>query len=319
MRTATLDVRDLLSILDFAIVEKRLKAMPGVSDVSMNAGSYTASVTLDDRVTDTRALAAEIEACGFHCRGELAPRHLCAPDSEIVPTLASAGHDDHAGHDARPAPSHDAMAHEMGHGAGMGMQDMVRDMRNRFLVSLVFTLPILAMDPMGLAEPFFEPPFGLSMNVTMFLFASAAILYPVWPFLVSAWRALRTSRGSVLYLRPEARHGGEVLVLARDVLDESAGADDLLQAAAQLAAASGRPLVLLLHDGDDERRQRAEDVLARRATGVTRRVREVTAAGPLREVVRGAILVVSPAALAGLHASGRIDEEPGCSVLLVQA
>ena len=138
-------------------------------------------------------------------------------------------------------------------------------------------------------------------------------------FGAAAWRALRTSRGSVLYLRPEARHGGEVLVLARDVLDESAGADDLLQAAAQLAAASGRPLVLLLHDGDDERRQRAEDVLARRATGVTRRVREVTAAGPLREVVRGAILVVSPAALAGLHASGRIDEEPGCSVLLVQA
>jgi Cu2+-exporting ATPase len=29
------------------------------------------------------------------------------------------------------------------------------------------------------------------MNVTMFVLASAAILYPVWPFVVSAWRALR--------------------------------------------------------------------------------------------------------------------------------
>ncbi len=30
------------------------------------------------------------------------------------------------------------------------MQDMVRDMRNRFFVCLVFTLPIFAMEPKGL-------------------------------------------------------------------------------------------------------------------------------------------------------------------------
>ena len=216
MKTATLEVGDLLSILDFVAVEKRLKAMPGVASVSMNAGSSTASITFDDKVTDATALASEIEACGFHCRGETAPRHVCAPNSTIVPvpgaaTAAHAGHGehrmhqgmDHAAHeghgpavhppsDQKPAaPAHDAMAHEMGHGAGMDMQEMVKDMRNRFLISLVFTLPILAMDPMGLSAPLFEPPFGLSMNVTMFLFASAAILYPVWPFLVSAWRALR--------------------------------------------------------------------------------------------------------------------------------
>ncbi len=219
MKTATLEVGDLLSILDFVAVEKRLKAMPGVTSVSMNAGSSTASITFDNRVTDATALAGEIEACGFHCRGETAPRHVCAPDSTIVPvsgagTAAHAGHEehrmhqgmDHAGREghgpavhpptdqkapAKSAPAHDAMAHEMGHGAGMDMQDMVKDMRNRFLISLVFTLPILAMDPMGLSAPLFEPPFGLSMNVTMFLFASAAIIYPVWPFLVSAWRALR--------------------------------------------------------------------------------------------------------------------------------
>jgi Cu2+-exporting ATPase len=73
----------------------------------------------------------------------------------------------------------------------MDMQDMVRDMRNRFLVSLVFTLPIFAMEPMGMGEPWLLPPFGLSEELAMFFLASAAILYPVWPFLVSAWRALR--------------------------------------------------------------------------------------------------------------------------------
>jgi Cu2+-exporting ATPase len=82
-------------------------------------------------------------------------------------------------------------AHEMGHGAGMDMQAMVRDMRNRFLVSLVFTIPIFAMAPMGLAEPLLRPPFGLSEDVTMFFLASAGILYPVWPFVVAAVRALK--------------------------------------------------------------------------------------------------------------------------------
>ena len=38
------------------------------------------------------------------------------------------------------ASPHDAMGHG-GHGA-MSMADMVRDMRNRFLVALVFTIPI---------------------------------------------------------------------------------------------------------------------------------------------------------------------------------
>ena len=35
------------------------------------------------------------------------------------------------------------------------------------------------------------PPFGLELNLWLFFFASAAILYPSWPFFVSAWRALR--------------------------------------------------------------------------------------------------------------------------------
>jgi Cu2+-exporting ATPase len=72
----------------------------------------------------------------------------------------------------------------------MDMQDMVRDMRNRFLISLVFTIPIFAMAPMGMGEPWIRPPFGLSENVAMFILASAAILYPVWPFVIAAWRAL---------------------------------------------------------------------------------------------------------------------------------
>jgi Cu2+-exporting ATPase len=73
----------------------------------------------------------------------------------------------------------------------MDMQDMVRDMRNRFLISLIFTIPIFGMAPMGLGESWIRPPFGLSEDTAMFILASAAILYPAWPFVAAAWRALR--------------------------------------------------------------------------------------------------------------------------------
>ncbi|MEX0861094.1 MAG: heavy metal-associated domain-containing protein [Cucumibacter sp.] len=192
MKTVTLEVSDLLSILDFTAVEKRLAALPGVDKVAMNAGSNTASIQFDERLTGPERLAAEIEACGFHCRGETVPRHLCIPGSTTVPpgdarAPSHAGHKGHAaaspaGHEghmrasngaipaaaAKAAPAHDSMAHEMGHGAGMDMQGMVKDMRNRFLVSLVFTLPIFAKEPMGLGAPWLRPPYGLSEDLAMF-------------------------------------------------------------------------------------------------------------------------------------------------------
>jgi Cu2+-exporting ATPase len=86
--------------------------------------------------------------------------------------------------------SHD-MAHEMGHGAGMDMQGMVRDMRNRFWISLVFSVPIFLYSPMGMSFISLKPPFGMELNLFLFFLASAAIIYPAWPFVVGAVRALR--------------------------------------------------------------------------------------------------------------------------------
>ncbi|OYW96959.1 MAG: ATPase P, partial [Rhizobiales bacterium 32-66-8] len=195
MNKTTFDVGSLTSILDFAAVEKRLSALPGVASVSMNAASTTATIAFDDAKTRVDAIARDIEACGFHCRGEIVPRHLCSPDSIVVPpghprAPSAPAADQHGGHTAmtQPAtdskgkaastPSHDAMAQEMGHGSGGDMQSMVKDMRNRFLISAVFSIPIFLLEPMGLGEPLVRPPFGMSMNLSMFLLASAAILYP---------------------------------------------------------------------------------------------------------------------------------------------
>lgn len=96
---------------------------------------------------------------------------------------------DEAGHGG----GHEAMAHEMGHGAGMSMDSMVRDMRNRFLVSLVFAIPVFLYSPLSTQLLGFQPPlpFGLSNEVFSFLLATPPVLYGGWVFYIGAWRALR--------------------------------------------------------------------------------------------------------------------------------
>ena len=218
MRTVTVDVGGMLSMLDYQAVEKQLGRMAGVRRVAVSIASNSATVEYDETATNPGALEEKIVACGFRCTGEIMPKHLCEPHSEhgahaghpapgmpdasVVTTAAPAavhGHHGHvalaprgtaSGESAAMPMSHD-MAHEMGHGAGMDMQGMVRDMRNRFWISLVFTIPIFLFSPMGFDFIRLTPPFGLDLNLALFFLASAAILYPVWPFIIAAVRALR--------------------------------------------------------------------------------------------------------------------------------
>ena len=208
MRTTTLEVRGLFEELDHLGVEKQLSQEAGVRRATANPASGSVTIEYDEIVTDPAKLQAEVQACGFHCRGLALPSHVCSAQTAAAqPSRLSAGTDpraggrDHAGHgagDHRPMPGEagapstapDEMAHEMGHGAGMDMGAMARDMRNRFIVALLFTLPIFALAPMGMT-PLIEPPFVWDLDFTLFLLASGAVLYPVWPFAVAAWRALR--------------------------------------------------------------------------------------------------------------------------------
>jgi Cu2+-exporting ATPase len=118
-----------------------------------------------------------------------------AANSKAAPAASAGGghtgHEGHKGHAAsgtQPAMSAD-MAHEMGHD-GTDLHAMVNDMRNRFWICLIFAVPIFIYSPMGLFSPP-APPFGIDLGVWLFGFATLAIVYPSWPFFVSAWRALK--------------------------------------------------------------------------------------------------------------------------------
>ncbi len=110
------------------------------------------------------------------------------------PHHAGAQHKEHSVPDGTASPVSSDMASEMGHGGNMDLPAMVRDMRNRFWICLVFAVPIFIYSPMGNLFPPPAPPFGLPLNQWLFGLASAAVLYPSWPFFVAAWRALLTGK-----------------------------------------------------------------------------------------------------------------------------
>jgi Cu2+-exporting ATPase len=183
MEIVNLEVKGLFEGVDHLGVEKRIGALPGVHRAEANPASGSVSVHFDPSVTSEAALREEVRDCGYHCRGEMVPTHVCR-FAEADPHAA------HAKHAAQPGAK-DEMAHEMGHGAGMDMAGMVRDMRRRFFVCLAFSLVLFIWAPMGLPMPVPVPPFGLELDQWLFVLASGAVIWPSWPFFVAAWRALR--------------------------------------------------------------------------------------------------------------------------------
>ncbi|OYW55431.1 MAG: copper-translocating P-type ATPase [Hyphomicrobium sp. 32-62-53] len=223
MKSINLQVGELLSPLGASGVEKQLRRLGGVTEVSVNQVSGSATVTYDEAKIVPATIEKAIERCGHHCGGELAPLHLCESGSPPLrdTTVANKAESQHSEHDhsamrhegssvkdtrvgASEHPGNamqmDDMSHEMGHGAGMDMQEMVRDMRNRFFIALGFTVPIFFLSPMGMDSIKISPPFGLRLDLVLFVLASAAILYPVWPFVVAAYRALKNGVANMAVL-----------------------------------------------------------------------------------------------------------------------
>ena len=203
MTTSTLDVGDLFSVLGAQGIEKQLRRIAGVGRVSVNPVSGSTTVAYDPAKTSLAKIKAAIKECGFHCAGEALPKHICedhamAHDTGVSNTKPTDAKAEHKAHSS--GENSDAMAQEMGHGAGMDMQAMARDMRNRFWIALGFTVPIFFLSPMGMDSIKIEPPFGLRLDLVLFILASGAILYPVWPFVVAAYRAIRSGVANMAVL-----------------------------------------------------------------------------------------------------------------------
>ena len=226
--TAVLHTGGLQFMSEKAVLEKALKARPGVLSVEANPVAQTATVRYDPHQTSLAELKKWVEECGYHCAGKSVPGHICSPMDEasstsranepsranpISATAGAAGiRAAHAGDDTAgisqspaakedsPTPStHQAMvmapSEAMGHGgqAGMSMAAMVRDMRNRFLVAVLLSIPILLWSQIGRKVLGFEvpAPLGLRDDVFQLILSLPVIFYSAWIFFDGAVRALR--------------------------------------------------------------------------------------------------------------------------------
>ncbi len=186
--TAVLHVGGLHYASEKAVVERVLGARPGVLAVAANPVAQTATVSFDPALTSVEDLRAWVQECGYHCAGQSVPGHICDPLAQPAAAGAAAEHD-HA------AMERAEQAHGHGHGghAGMSMDAMARDMRNRFLVALVFTIPIVAWSMVGtnIFGTELATPFGLDREVWQLLLSLPVVFYASSIFFTGAVAALR--------------------------------------------------------------------------------------------------------------------------------
>ena len=226
--TTTLHVGGLHYASEKAVVERALARRPGVLDVDANPVAQTATVTFDPEVTSVEELSRWVEECGYHCAGRSVPGHVCDP-------LAEEGGDG-APHDHAAAERADD-AHGHGHGghAGMSMEAMVRDMRNRFLVAALFALPIALWSPLGDSLFGSTPPtpFGLSDELWQFVLSLPVVFYSSAIFFRGAYVALRARTLDMMVLVAVAIGTGWIYSVAATFWIEG---DVFYEAAAFLAA-----------------------------------------------------------------------------------
>jgi P-type Cu2+ transporter len=192
-QTTVLHVGGLHYASEKQVVEQVLGHRPGVLSVDANPVAQTATVAYDPAVTSVATLRAWVRDCGYHCAGQSAPGHVCDP--LVAP--------DHGPHDHEAAErADDADGHGHGGHAGMSMAGMVADMRNRFVVSLIFTVPIVLWSGVGsgLIGSELATPFGLGRNWWLLLLSLPVVLYSSSIFFTGAGRALRAQTLDMMVL-----------------------------------------------------------------------------------------------------------------------
>ena len=286
-QTVVLEVAGVHWASEKATVERVLRRRPGVLGVEANPVGQTATVTYDPTRTSVADLAAWIRDCGYHCAGQSVPQHLCDPTVERRPH----GADDQQEHASRTPQ--EAMGHG-GHHAGMSMDDMVRDMRNRFLLAALLSIPILLWSPIGRQVFGFtaSTPFGLRDDVFSLILSLPVIFYSAWIFFDGAWRALRARTLDMMVLVAVAVGAGWLYSL---VITLTGGGEVFYEAATVLTA-----FVLLGHWFEMRARGGANDAirtlleLAPPRAVVIRDGQPVEV--PTADVVVGDLLLIRPGA-----------------------
>ncbi len=180
---------------------KGLGKLAPIRSVEASYVTQTVTITYDDTRLTEAQLRKLVEDCCFAC-GE--PLSIGTRPSAIAEQGAHAPGAGRPGQVAPPMPMEQgpaAAGHAMADMGGMGhdmsdpalAREMEADMRRRFFVSLVLTIPIILYSSLGttLFHLRLPTPFGVSPNWILLVLSTPVVWWCGWIFHFGAWRALR--------------------------------------------------------------------------------------------------------------------------------
>ena len=318
-QTAVMEVSGVHWASSKSVSESALSRRPGVLSVETNPVAQTANVTFDPEQTSIAELTRWVRECGYHCGGQSVPEHICdpmiedqtghgphsghrtaalkepaAPGRTDTPVQeAKIQHGDHAAHGkAAVRDAQEVMGHGGHGGHGMSMESMIRDMRNRFLVAALLSVPVTLFSPIGRDVLGFTAPapLGLRDDVFSLILTLPVMFYSAWIFFDGAWRALKARTLDMMVLVAVAVGAGWLYSF---VVTLTGGGEVFYEAATVLAT-----FVLLGHWFEMRARGGANDAirtLLELAPSMALVVRDgETVEVPTAEVVPGDLMLVRP-------------------------
>ena len=172
MKTVTLPVKGLNFAGCARQIEKRLGKLESIAKVEASYVSQTVTVTYDEDRLGEGQLREMVKDCGFACGEPM----VASPS--LAPATTEPG-------------MHEMMDHDMSNPAMA--RAMEAEMRSRFFVSLVLTIPIILYSSLGttLLRLHLPTPFGIHPNWVLLVLSTPVVWWCGWIFHAGAWRALR--------------------------------------------------------------------------------------------------------------------------------
>lgn len=217
-----------------------------------------------------------------------------------APMPVQAGAMDHSGHGGHSMSqgSQGAMDHSaMGH-AGMDhdMSDpsmaaaMEIDMRNKFFIALLLTIPTVLYSPLGMNLMGVElPTFGLGMNWIMLVLSTPVIFYCGWMFISGAYHSLRRRMLNMSVLIAT----GVLAAYLASLLLTVVGAETFFEAAAMLVTfvLFGHWMEMRARKGTNDAMRALFDLVPPQATVIRNGMEETI---PSSEVQVGDVVLLRP-------------------------
>jgi P-type Cu2+ transporter len=205
VRRGTFELRGVHCLSCAGAVERVLREQPHITEVQLDWKNDVVHVGYDPASIGPEDIEQVITQTGCDCSpAEVEEEHhheVMAPPERRMQHL---GH----GVDTQPismGTKHDRMQYEMpathadhGDHADHDMSDplmaatMERDMRNKFFVALLLTIPTVLYSPLGMNLLGLRlPTFGLTENLIMLLLSTPVVFYSGWIFISGAYHSLR--------------------------------------------------------------------------------------------------------------------------------